>query len=268
MAKFRRFTQDELSFIKDSNLTIDEIAKKLNRKNSSIRTIMSKLKIKCKKRKRKYYVEENYFNNQSDNVFYIIGFTMADGNIEISSEIKQRIRYCIAEKDKEVLEFIAKEISPQSPIRIYNRKNNRIEANLSLFSNKLCNDIKNFGIIPNKTRKEELINIPEKYKYSYLRGLFDGDGTIGLYNYSNNRRIVNIRFYSASRIFLENLRTFEGNNLGSLRTYPHGESFISTWSIQSLKEVVFLGENMYKNANFYLKRKNIIFTKILNYANN
>lgn len=261
MGRGSSYTKQEELILFNESLTIEELSNKLNRSIQSIRYKMSQLNIRVKKRKRKYLINEEYFNSDSDAMYYIVGFTMADGSIEKFSENKQRVRYGLAQKDIEILEFIKNEISPTSPIKRYDRKEKGIEVNLNLFSSKIVNSLEKFGIICNKTGKEELKNIPNKYIYSYIRGLFDGDGTTGLYQCSNSIQPV-FRIYSSNEKFLKDLRGFEGNNLGTINII--NPNFYS-WSIRSSQQLLFIYDKIYQNATFSLERKKNIMTKIKKY---
>jgi intein/homing endonuclease len=124
--------------------------------------------------KRLYKVKENYFDNWSHNMAYILGFITADGSVEARGVLSVEL----AEKDIEVLEFIRNEISPQSPIKITKKKGKRY-IRLRINSTQIISSLQQYSIIPNKTYLVKLnFDIPRNYLGDYLRGLFDGDGWV------------------------------------------------------------------------------------------
>ncbi len=77
------------------------------------------------------------------------------------------------------------------------------------FSNaKLYQYLLEIGLTPNKSKTISMLNIPDKYFFDFLRGCFDGDGTI--YSFWDNRWHSSFMFYitfpSASSNFLKYLQ--------------------------------------------------------------
>ena len=66
--------------------------------------------------RRKYIVNENYFNTQSHNMAYLLGFFAADGSI---SKDSNEIKITLSSVDKDFLQSIADELECTSPVRIF-----------------------------------------------------------------------------------------------------------------------------------------------------
>jgi len=133
------------------------------------------------------YKKDNFYFDKIDtpNKAYILGFTLADGCIYLDGTL----RYELHKKDVEILEFIKSEISPNSPLKPVNRirefKGYKWESNtirLTVKCKRFYYDLDHLGISVNKTyKKQSLPNIPWRLMPHFLRGYFDGDGSVWLH---------------------------------------------------------------------------------------
>lgn len=130
------------------------------------------------------------------------------------------------------------------------------------FSNvKLYQELLKIGLTPNKSKTIDELKIPEKYFFDFLRGCFDGDGTI--YSFWDRRWHSSFMFYiafaSASINFLKWLQTkirkfcdlngsvgMTGNDTYILR-YAKAESTILFDKMFYSKNIPFL-QRKYKKA--------------------
>lgn len=120
------------------------------------------------------YVNDNYFSKQNANMAYIIGFLSADGNV---SKKGNRIQSQLSIKDKSHLEKIQKEIGG---CEVYEYESNGYKScGWYCYSAQIKKDLAEYGVIPNKTGT---LSIPKKldkkYWRDFIRGYFDGDGSI------------------------------------------------------------------------------------------
>lgn len=112
---------------------------------------------------------------------YILGFITADGNV---SKKRDYIRIQLNPKDKYLLEYIASKIQPSQKIydySAYSKKRNKTYYSclLCLSSKIIKEDLSKFGVIPNKTGNHRIdFDIPKEYICDYIRGFFDGDGSV------------------------------------------------------------------------------------------
>jgi hypothetical protein len=198
-------------------------------------------------RKRQYTLDENYFNKiDTKNKAYIVGFIYADGSIT-----KNYLSFVISLKDIEILEFIKKEISYSGPLRIVN--DNYIS--LSVSSYKITNDLKNIGIIENKTYlSKSLPIIDEKYLWNFMMGYFDGDGSI--YKASDNNGDFTVNFSSNEDILLSLKNILLNNNISSSRIRKRYDNNISCMmDIRGSVNIDKIYDCFYLNNDFYLNRK-------------
>lgn len=215
--------------------------------------------------KRIYKLDEEYFKNiNSQNKAYILGFIMADGCICKSQQRKpqvDRLIINISLKDKCILEFIKTELKCDYDIKEYIPEGSYSDnpmCSLTINSMKLCSYLIKLGVIPNKTGHESIPKIQDRLKRHFIRGFLDGDGwikkdknnvtTIGFISCKEmlisikNEIAEHINVHSVARIY-EDIRPDKINKNIYMINYSH------SLDIKQLK--IFL----YKNANFYLKRK-------------
>lgn len=127
---------------------------------------------------RKYSFNLNFFKEWSENMAYIVGFIAADGYI---SE-KGYLRISIQRRDRSLLEQINYEMESTYPIKdIVSKIGNReyLTSEICIHSVHLINDLIAIGITPRKSLTINMDYIPPKYRLSFTRGYFDGDGSIG-----------------------------------------------------------------------------------------
>lgn len=145
----------------------------------------------------KYYFNEDFFNQDSEESFYWAGFIAADGCLYIKKSKYSNlptVELVCSIKDLEHLEKFRSHIDCEK--RIYIKKNGKSKINnndlftcrLQLHSNKLFSNLKDrFNIHQSKTKNHQFpINIKDHILINhFLRGYFDGDG--GFYNQHSGR---------------------------------------------------------------------------------
>lgn len=142
----------------------------------------------AKQQGRKYPCNDDFFKVQSADMGYILGFIAADGYISAKENC---ISIEILQKDKDILFKIAEKTNVTRPISLQDRKNGSQTATLRNWSLAWKQDLFHYGIVNNKTftlKPPELL-LP-KYRIDYIRGYFDGDGSISTTKAKNNKGIV------------------------------------------------------------------------------
>ena len=160
-------------------LSSKELSKKYNCSISTITNLWGKYDLK-NKIKHVYSLDENYFSKiDTDIKAYFLGFIAADGNIR-KDFLKMRIELNI--QDYSHLEKFRKSIQGENPIVESIRPKNHscyIDVNCKDF----CLALNNLGITPKKslTLKIDFSLIPKELRNHFIRGYFDGDGSINKY---------------------------------------------------------------------------------------
>lgn len=262
MRQYRRwdsvFTQD---YLQKQYVELGRSVLSIAKEHSCQRRIVEKWMARhdIQKRRWAYPVNETYFDEWTENSAYILGYTMADGHIRAP---KRSLHYHIQSKDIEILEFIRDELAPESPIR--DCKNGSIELGIS--SIYLCDKLAEYNIVPQKSCKEHLPFVPWQYRGHYLRGLMDGDGTLGYYvcKKRTNARI-SFNLYSGGPEFLEEVRSELGKGYGNVYTYPCGKYLSHRWCVFRKDDAMELMGEMYDQGGFSLSRKRKVYEKVVCY---
>ncbi|MGL5692748.1 MAG: LAGLIDADG family homing endonuclease, partial [Peptostreptococcaceae bacterium] len=178
-------TEEKDYFIKlyyeNLNLTVEEIGKELGLSKRCTMSIFKEYKINSK-RKNRYTLNEMYFEEiNSQQKSYILGLIYADGFI--GNEKFNNVS--ITQKENDVLEKIKKELEYTGKIRFGNKggfENSKPGYVLNFSSKKMTSDLRRIGLYPNKSLTiEKMPEINNDLKRHFLRGYFDGDGSISKY---------------------------------------------------------------------------------------
>jgi len=148
---------------------------------------------------------ENFFKVWSSEMAYVLGLIYTDGNLHIR---KYKSGYqlgilAFAQKDKELVEKFLQLMDCDAKIRFKKRKEfkNTTAGELYYFSignNDIANDLMQLGITPDKSLNMKFPEIPNEFIRHYIRGLFDGDGSIFL----DRGKYVRVVLLSGSKEFM------------------------------------------------------------------
>ena len=182
---------------------------------------------------RKYFINQDYFKTWSRNMAYIFGLWCADGCIYGG----KMFDITLHKKDKYILKQIAKELKYEGNLYdSVDRQCSRINFSCIV----LYNDIKNLGGEENKSLTLKFPNVPEDYLADFIRGYFDGDGSVFLIK---NKRI-NTAFTCASENFINSLWDILKEKAGVIG----GSYDKSSYSLKfGKRDSILIGEYIYKN---------------------
>lgn len=208
---------------------------------------------------RKYDIDVDYFETiDTPEKAYILGFLATDGynsNTYVSASIQN--------KDVEVLEFVRNQICKETII-----SSKRWTPNVSVLhfsSVKLCRDLSKLGIIKNKSKVIRFPNIEDKLLSHFIRGCFDGDGSIMYREYKDGRKKKGIimNYACASIDFINKLEQIlkDKCNLSDRKIHVHKKSGCFYLQYNGSANVKKIYEFLYKNDCFSLKRKKDKFIK-------
>lgn len=238
-----------LTYPDTTNNTI-EISTILNcNKNYAIQRASKIGCIREKQRYKTYLVHNWFFDIESPEKYYILGFLMADGNVTK----KYTITLALAIKDKDILEKIKSYLCSALELKIItkilnNKKYQQIKMsfNSKLMYQQLCS----YGIIPHKTGKEYLSNmIPQQYIPDFIRGFFDGDGTCASQS---------IKITSASETIITQIYNYF--NFGTINKFQRKPDKITylpmyTWRISKYQDFKQFFDICYYDDCLCLSRK-------------
>ncbi len=144
----------------------DKIAQICNCHKETVRRILKRHNISIP-RKYKYSCDTNFFENWSPEMAYVLGFIYADGYLcDQYFGIPQK-EFSILNKIRNLLKSnhrIYKTKKSQFVFRVYNRK--------------IIEDLKKLGVHQRKSSTIKFPLVPQDYIFHFIRGYFDGDGSI------------------------------------------------------------------------------------------
>ena len=160
-------------------------------------------------------VNTNFFNKWSSEMAYVLGFIYADGCIG------RRLNYfSISQKETEILEKIKKILQAEHNIDYYPEHQDL--HHLVIGNKKMVDRLLKLGVTPSKSLVIKFPEVPNEYKNDFIRGYFDGDGSIFL----NSGRWV-VSFLSGSEKFIqqikENMETMVGL-ISKATIHKHGSA--------------------------------------------
>lgn len=251
----KKITKEELKHLYiDKDLSAKSVAEYFDCGRTTLYKKMRELGVAVKPagRQRKYFANEQFFNKWSHDMAYCIGFIAADGHVWRD---RPYITISVNKKDVEILNFIVSKISPESQIRKCNN-----QAQVCIHSKGLHSSLVNkYNINNDKTFGFKIdYKIPKKYFGDFLRGYFDGDGSI---HKSSTRKDGSLVYrgsiVSANKQPLEYFVSKLG--FGSIRTVrnKYYEICFNQSELIELEKIIYTDEN-----RFYLKRKRWKFKEI------
>lgn len=213
--------------------------------------------------------DTNYFKRQCSNMAWLLGFLASDGTVRKNSN---EIKIGLAIKDKEILEKIKEELQLQIEVKDYVTNTGYDACTLQWTCEEHKRDLADYHIIPAKTfvLKPPVEKLDRKYWIDYIRGYFDGDGSINLIANSNGRGNGNLRWQvcSATPELLEWIVDFFYEEYGipkvNLQAQNRPGSQHTLYCIQySSRATRQIYNVLYTPNSLYLKRKKEHFEEIL-----
>lgn len=256
-----------IDFYQNQNKSLREISRITGYNRGTLSRMLERLGIKTIKGNhyRKYFFDFDFFKEiNSELSAYWLGVLYADGCILSQREYgEQTFKLQIAEQDIELLQHYKEDLKSTYPIRYddsHFKRNSKWQRMcfLEQRSQQTVNDLKRLGCVERKSLildfpKED--QVPEKYIYHFIRGYFDGDGSISCWKE---------RFWLISFVGTENF-------IKKLATYFHGGSVYkdkrreNSWyfSLGGNKQVIEAYHLMYDNSSRYMERKFNKFQQLL-----
>ncbi|MFH1190350.1 MAG: LAGLIDADG family homing endonuclease [Candidatus Omnitrophota bacterium] len=215
----------------------------------------------------KYKVNETFFKKWSRDSAYILGFIYADGHLEDAPYIRGKfIRF--TSTDYYLIEKIKKAINSSHKIVVTPAFGKHKEKYLlRIGSKKIYDNLVVLGLTPRKSLTMKLPYVPHKFLSDFIRGYFDGDGTIAIENVSNRpHNRLKVIFTSGSKNFLISLAesikdegiSKEGDIYDSHRSYQ-----LLYRSRNALSVLKFIYSGFEKEKCLFLERKYFKYRKLI-----
>lgn len=187
------------------------VAQKYGTSHSTIRNVFKRLGIEFRSKNYKSApVNHDFFASKSDASYYWAGFITADGCVH-----KNTLSLNLSKRDLAHLEILKHDLEyggniyhTVNKLSLSNPKWRDVEmCRLHIYSDKIVKDLAKFNIVANKTHKTIFPKdqIPSDKMYLFMRGYFDGDGTICLHKPKSrpNRRPQMVFGLRGTKTFLQ-----------------------------------------------------------------
>lgn len=205
--------------------------------------------------------DPNFLETPNELSAYLLGFILTDGSI--SKQDGKKKRMTLANTDFQIMNKLHPIISPNRKLYVRNmsKKEHKTIYSLVNTNEKSLETLEELGIRERKSFDVKMPEIPNDLVRHFIRGVFDGDGSIINYKVQNKYTYKKVTFTSASTVFSESLNDIlnkQGFNTGlnkdSRDTNP---SFYNV--INRTEDIKMLGKWMYEDANWYIERKRNVF---------
>lgn len=149
----------------------------------------------------RYNFDYSFFSKQTKSMFYVLGLLATDGFVYSKTN-----QIGITLIDYDVIDNIKKLIRSEKPIkkRVYTNKKDTYTIDFSHPQTK--EDLKKWGVIPNKSLVMKYPQIPNEFERYYIRGLFEGDGWFSIVR-RKKKHAIKIGFVSGSIDFISSLHS-------------------------------------------------------------
>ncbi len=248
-----------------NNMSLREIEKEFKVLRATVSKFLEEQNIKKIKGNhyRKYFHDFDFFENiDTEEKAYWLGFMFADGYI-----VNHENRYgedsfglTLAEDSLDSIEKFKKSLHATNPILYDNSKSiGQPQAKIVLTSQKTVNDLIDKGCVKQKSLiLQPPKKVPEKLLSHFIRGFFDGDGSLTKYNY-NNYTSYQIQFTTTYEMAIW-LREIFGK--GDVREEKRRD-FTWYYLIGGNRQVLDICHYMYDEATIWMDRKYARYQELL-----
>lgn len=165
----------------------------------------------------KYTYNKEIFFDENELSYYLLGAFMTDGCIQRNG--LNSWQSSLSSKDEDWLQNITNIICPELKIC----QGNKVKV-IHICSKEIGEWFISKGCVPNKSLIIKYPNIPEQYSLDFLRGCFDGDGSLTLYKnkgkLSTRSYFVSISYDFAKSIHEQLLKLGIKNSLNTVIKKP------------------------------------------------
>lgn len=209
--------------------------------------------------RRTYSINEDYFNEESHNMAYILGFLAADGSV---SKKDNEIKIGLSAVDKYFLQQIANELNSNRLVKEYTNSSGYNCCEWHFSSKKIKDKLAEYNIVPTKTfsfKFPEKLN--KKYWIDFIRGYFDGDGCIS----TAGKNAIRWQVCSATKDILQHIIDFFYEEYGIPKVCIYERKGLNTiyyiqYSSVPTREIY---KHLYTKDSLYLPRKKEKYEQIL-----
>lgn len=199
---------------------------------------------------------------------YVLGYIIADGCILIDKKRKRNpFMLNITSAEKDHINRIRKVLNSNHKIGEKRSGSGNIAFQLQIRNLVLTQDLIRLGVVPRKTYHLDPIRVPRDYFSDFVRGFFDGDGSVYIYMVNDTPQMKS-EFASSSAQFLTDLNIRISEILGIPPKAVHKKSYEEKERLDKYNLVFYVydAEKLFhfmygSNPLLYLPRKRRIFER-------
>lgn len=255
--------------------TIKELSQEYSVSESYISQIWMKAGLKGKS-SRQYQLDETFFDIiDTDEKAYWAGFIAADGCLYYPKDTRQNIiSISLSAEDKEHLEKFTHSLKTNKPISlgVHGEHNQYKKASVQISSDRLVKGLEKIGLQARKTYEILWPKIEPSFLPAYIRGYFDGDGTISKHFKKNELYKVNVSIagYKNNLQYFQKFFIEQGIDCTFVEDkrknkYKAQQTF-GCLNFPSKKDKLLFLHLIYDNADVYLTRKYMLATKFFEFC--
>jgi hypothetical protein len=215
-----------------------------------------------------YSINESFFEKiNSGDKAYFLGILYADG---YNGEKNGQVELSLQKKDKEILEKLTKVIGSNKPLTFIKGKKHWKTGNLEqnsyrlyIKNMKMSRDLCNLGMRQKKsftlTFPDESI-LPKEYLWDFIRGYFDGDGSICIKHNGQGISYGACSFISSPN-FIKHLYKYL-TDCGFDCNLDDSSKPMLVLVINKIQHIKNFYYKIYQNPNIYMKRKKEKFLEL------
>lgn len=236
-----------------SGVSCQEIGERFNLNEQAIRRLIKEMGLLNDTRPYQKLIDHNWLDNiDTEEKAYFLGLLAADGWITGNS-------LCIdlQQKDQKLLETLQQKIVPFIPLAFYKAGKMNVDdkVRLVITSKKWrerCEELL-IGRRKSLTLPNLIHNIPQDVRNHFVRGYFDGDGTVGVYlNKRLNKKFSRVQILGTFD-FLTGIHETIGLPVGTITLSPKERIHRLTYT--GKQRLFEIRDYLYKDATIYLSRK-------------
>lgn len=262
---------DILSLYND-NIGSNTIAKKYGVTQKVVKRILSKHGVVLRYPTKFKTFNESYFDIiDTEDKAYFLGLLFADGCVLDGGSRKKRLSISLQEPDRDILEAMIRYTNYSGTIDVKSRlrkAHHKRECVLFYSSDHMCESLMRLGCTPRKSFTLEFpTGVPESLIRHFIRGLFDGDGSIhGSKSGGLNYEAMSFDIYGTRSICNGVKQTFTDSiGVSGSRILKRGSIF--AFLVGGNKNIRKIYEYLYKDATIFMERKRARMYRAYDYPN-
>lgn len=258
-----------VEYYKSRPMGYQELSDKFGYSLPTIGKIMREYKVKPYSKVKLFSpnLSEHYFQSiDTEEKAYFLGLIITDGCVYSKNDRQNLVSLTLQDKDKYIIEKFKESIQSNKTVT----SDGRGSSSINILSNIMVEDLRQYGIVDNKSLCTIFPNNIPNHLYKHLiRGILDGDGSIAFYARPNRKcHVKAIRFCQGNKQFLLDLVDYLHNEVDVKPVNAYAEKG-TLWSISycSTDSLYKLYHYLYDDATIYLTRKKELCDKILSEIN-